>query len=238
MSCSDALEIPLGVTSVVGSGGKSTLLRALADELVTHGRTVVLATTTHFQPFGGIELIESADEGEVARALARDGVASVGRRAGEGGKLGAGPLVPERLAALADYVLVEADGSRRLPLKAHAGHEPVVPGCSARRVLVIGASGFFGPVDKTVHRVGLFCERAACAPADAATPELVARVVERECAEKILSPDVVVVNQAETPELRAAAARLARHLLEGGLSLPVWAGSVRAHALWRAGGAA
>lgn len=31
------------------------------------------------------------------------------------------------LADAADYVIVEADGSKRLPLKAHASHEPVIP---------------------------------------------------------------------------------------------------------------
>lgn len=38
----------------------------------------------------------------------------------ENGKLTAPRLPMEMLAALADYMLVEADGSRQMPLKAHA----------------------------------------------------------------------------------------------------------------------
>ncbi len=96
------------------------------------------------------------------------------------------------LAALADHVLVEADGSRRLPLKAHAPWEPVIPACSARTVLVLGASGLGRPVREAVHRPERFCELAGCAPDDPATPELVARVANAEAL-----ADVALVNQAD-----------------------------------------
>ena len=47
--------------------------------------------------------------------------------ASESGKFSAPELTFRTLCALADYVIVEADGSKRLPLKAHAAHEPVIP---------------------------------------------------------------------------------------------------------------
>ena len=49
------------IWSVIGGGGKTTLLRSLADELVAEGKTVVLATTTHFLPFSGIDTVVSTD---------------------------------------------------------------------------------------------------------------------------------------------------------------------------------
>jgi probable selenium-dependent hydroxylase accessory protein YqeC len=230
----DSLGIPVGVTSVVGSGGKTTLLRALAEELVAHGRSVILTTTTHIMPFEGIELVSSPDEASLGRALARAHVACVGSFS-ENGKFGPSPLPVERLAELADHVLIEADGSKRLPIKAHAPYEPVVPSCSARCMLVVGASGFSRPASESAHRPELFCARAACAPDDLATPELVARVVARECQEGLLAPDVVVVNQAETPEHLGLARRLATGLRAEGLELSVWAGSIRDHDLQRVG---
>lgn len=232
MNCVDSHEIPLGVTSVVGSGGKTALLRAVADELVACGRSVILTTTTHILPFEGIELVSSADEDALTRVLARAHMACVGAF-GRNGKLGPSPLPIERLAELADHVLVEADGSKRLPLKAHAPHEPVVPSCSACRVLVVGASGFLRPVSESVHRPELFCARANCALDDLATPELVARVIAWEFREGLLAPSVVVVNQAETPERLAAALRLAGGLRAEALEIPVWAGSIRDHDLAR-----
>ena len=76
-----------------------------------------------------------------------------------------------------DYVLAEADGSKRLPLKAHAAWEPVIPAATANVVWVVGASGLGKRVAEVVHRPKLFCERCGCEPTDAATPERVAMVL-------------------------------------------------------------
>ena len=52
--------------------------------------------------------------------------AIVGTPCGDG-KFGPPEQSWAELCTLADYVLVEADGSRGLPLKAHLSHEPVLP---------------------------------------------------------------------------------------------------------------
>lgn len=78
MNCLESLDVPTGVTSVVGSGGKTTLLRAIAEELAARDESVVLATTTHFLAFAGVPLVTSADAGELADALGRRSVACVG----------------------------------------------------------------------------------------------------------------------------------------------------------------
>lgn len=211
------LGISPGVTSVVGSGGKTTLLAALARE--AEG-TCVLTTTTHTLPFEGVPTLVSPTEDEVAHALGASRVVCVGGRA-PGGKLAAGGPACDRLARIAEHVLVEADGSRRLPLKAHAPWEPVIPEGSRLTVLVVGASGFGAPVRDAAHRPETFCALAGCEPHDPATPELVARVLRSEGL-----ADVVVVNQADTDELVGLARELARRL-----EVPVLAGSLREGAL-------
>ena len=123
MELNELLGLKKGVCAVIGSGGKTTLLRTLGEELP--GR-VILCTTTHILPFAGIPLYTGAGEGELERLLAEHSVVCVGQPGAEG-KLTASQLPVEVLAGLADYVLVEADGSKRLPLKAHAPHEPVIP---------------------------------------------------------------------------------------------------------------
>lgn len=189
MGLAELLGAGRGVTSVVGSGGKTSLLAALARELPG---TVVLTTTTHILPFAGVPLVTSADADDVRAALAESRVVCVGSQAEKDGKLVAPELGMDVLAALADHVLVEADGSRRLPLKAHAPWEPVIPACSGRTVLVLGASGLGRPVREVVHRSERFCELAGCTPDDPATPELVARVANAEAL-----ADVALVNQAD-----------------------------------------
>ena len=189
MGLAELLGAGRGVTSVIGSGGKTSLLAALARELPG---TVVLTTTTHILPFAGVPLVTSADAGDVVAALAGSRVVCVGSQAEKDGKLVTPELGMDVLAALADHVLVEADGSRRLPLKAHAPWEPVIPACSERTVLVLGASGLDHPVREAVHRSERFCELAGCTPDDPATPELVARVANAEAL-----ADVALVNQAD-----------------------------------------
>lgn len=117
------LNIQKGVTAVIGSGGKSTLLHTLAGEL--SGR-VLLCTSTHFLAYDDLPLLTDPTADDLRRAFAEHRVVCAARRSPEGKLVDCG-LPYEQLAELADYVLVEADGSRRLPLKAHAGHEPVIP---------------------------------------------------------------------------------------------------------------
>lgn len=229
MNLQDALCIRPGVTSVIGSGGKSTLLARLAEELRAKGATVALATTTHFMPFPGVTCMAGGSAEEVRLALAAYGVACVaapaGGAAGAAGKLGPTALAPAELARLADYVLVEADGSKRLPLKAHAAWEPAVPEGSTQSVLVVGASGFGRPVREAVHRPERFCKLARCSPDDVATPDAVAAVIR---AEGLASR--VTVNQCEGEGALACARRL-----EALLDVPVAAGSLREGRLERLG---
>ena len=167
------LGIEPGITAVIGSGGKTSLLARLARELPG---TVLLTTTTHIRPFAGVPLLTCADEDELRRVLTRDRVLCLGTRA-ENGKLTA-PAVPiAHLAALADFVLVEADGSRSLPIKAHAPHEPVIPPEARQTICVVGASGFGRPITQTVHRPERFCALTGAKPENVVSPALTARVL-------------------------------------------------------------
>ena len=107
MQLYERLGVPCGVTAVIGSGGKTTLLCTLSRELPG---TVILTTTTHILPFEGVPLLTAPTEDEVRAALARSRVLCLGTPAPEG-KLTAPSLPFSLLEQLADYVLVEADGT-------------------------------------------------------------------------------------------------------------------------------
>ena len=210
------LGVRKGVTAVIGGGGKTTLLRTLGEELARSGARVILATTTKFRPFPGIGTVPGGER-EIAEALGRAPLVCAAAPWGESGKLAESPVPMARLAALADYVLVEADGSAGLPLKAHAPHEPVIPAESGRVLLVVGASGFGRPIREAAHRPERYAQLAECDIGTAVTPEVAARVLRAEGL-----GDLVLVNQAETPETRENARKLAENL-----PLPVYAGSLR-----------
>lgn len=193
------LDIQPGITALIGSGGKSTLLSLLAMELAAAGEQVLCATTTHIFPPEGMPLVHSV--ADARDALAAGGPVCVGAWTAEG-KLGPPREPLEAYRAVCRYLLVEADGSRRLPLKAHAPYEPVIPPDTVRTILVAGASGLYRPIREAAHRPEIFCPLAACSPEDMATPERVARVIRAEGL-----GDLVLVNQADAA--REAALELA-----------------------------
>ena len=142
-----------GVTAVIGSGGKTSLLRRLAEELPG---TVLLCTTTHIRPFEEYPLLTAPTPEDIRKALTAHRVLCLGTPC-ENGKLTAPSLSIETLATLEDYVLVEADGSRQLPLKAHDAHEPVIPAVSRQVICVrprhagTGRKGHFGGAAVRYH---------------------------------------------------------------------------------------
>ena len=116
----------------------------------------------------------------------------------ETGKLSAPAEPLNELAQRFDYVLAEADGSKRLPLKAHAAWEPIIPAATANIVWIVGASGLGKPVAEVVHRPELFCERCGCEPTDTATPERVAQVLNAELQALELGTARFMLNQVDT----------------------------------------
>ena len=162
-----ALGIASGdVAAFVGAGGKSSAMLTVADELAQAGMNVLVAPTTKMlvseaQRVG--PLVTSEDAGE-RRMKAKEALSN----AASGVVVGSGLLSKSRvggvepadissLAPLADVVLVEADGSRRRPIKGTADHEPVLPNAATLVVAVGSIRAFGAPVDQeNVHRPELF----------------------------------------------------------------------------------
>lgn len=209
MKLSEALDVRPGVTAIIGGGGKTTLMECLAAELAAQAR-VIVCTTTHIYPEQTMPCLVSPTEAEVRAALARAGCVCVGS-VSENGKLSAPELPFRTLCALAGYVLVEADGAKRLPLKAHAAHEPVVPPEANQTILVVGASGFGKPMRESVHRAPLAAQALGVGEDTIVTPELWACFLNFEALHTR-----VLVNQAENEQEQTTARALA-----AGLHCPV-----------------
>lgn len=174
--------------SVIGSGGKTTLLRHLSERLPG---TVILTTSTHIYPFPGIPLIQAETEGEVRAALRRSRVICMGRPQSSG-KLAAPALPFEAMLSASDYVIVEADGAAGRPLKAHRPWEPVIPACSTTIVCMVGAAGIGRPATEVCHCAELFCTLAETSPDEPVQIEHIARVINRESL-----ADCCIVNQVD-----------------------------------------
>ena len=204
----EALGIKKGVNAIIGSGGKSSLLKSLSLELSQKG-SVLLTTSTHILPFSHCENICFSDENisisdenisilnenalisdenvstlkekillpgedihseeealKNSKVLLQRKVLSLWNKSKrpilclgtleKNGKLSPFPLPFSNLEQMADYVLVEADGSKRLPGKAHGRNEPEIPKESQRTVLVFGAFALHKPISEVIHRVEIF----------------------------------------------------------------------------------
>ena len=175
-----------GLVAVVGSGGKTSLLAALAAELTRAGRPVVVSTTTRIYPPG-------AGQGGLWTPTAGEfSLAGLERRLKAGaplyltsppdarGKLP--PPPPQVLDALCTrpglYLLLEADGAAGRPLKGWAPWEPVVPEDVCLLVVVAGMSGLGRPLHpRWVHRPERFAAACGLRPGEEITPQALARIL-------------------------------------------------------------
>lgn len=234
-----ALKLEPGITAIIGSGGKSTLLKTLGLELMRAGGRVFLCTTTHMFPVAGVPWDGSSRRLDAApwkpgashvpgctceacAGMHRGSICQAGVLDPETGKLSAPAEPLGELAQRFNYVLAEADGSKRLPLKAHAAWEPVIPSGTANIVWIVGASGLGKPINEAVHRPELFCERCGCELTDTATPERVAQVLNAEMQALELDAAHVILNQVDALSDPAMAARF-----EAALGRPVVATSLQ-----------
>ncbi|MDD3346587.1 selenium cofactor biosynthesis protein YqeC [Oscillibacter sp.] len=219
----DALGLPQrGSASLVGGGGKSTLLRCLTEEVAGASRSAVAVTTTRITRAQGAAagvLVLSGGAAALEAALKIRRAVCAGTLC-QDGKLG--PPEPEVLAAaysLADWVLAEADGARRLPVKAPADHEPVLlPGGFV--IAVAGVSALGRPLCEICHRWELAAKALDVSPEERLTPQMLARLLtsERGQYKGVADPARfrVLLNQADAaPEGAVETARAVRRALPG-----------------------
>ena len=139
------------VISLVGAGGKTTLMFGLAQELFLSGKKVVTTTTTKIltpTPGKTSSLFIDPDE-EKIKDFVRHHLdqhhhitVAIGRL--ESGKLkGISPNLVNGLWSLhgIDTIITEADGAAGRPVKAPRENEPVIPTSTTLVVAVLGVDG-------------------------------------------------------------------------------------------------
>ena len=152
------------IVAVVGSGGKTTLIKNLAQKYRAEGKTVLVTTTTHM--FIEEETLLSDDAEVIIRHLEERGMVMAG--VPEGIKIKAlSPETLEAVCAIADVVLVEADGSKHMPLKFPNATEPVIPPNVEEIIVVWGPHGLGKPAREVCHRLALVMD---CLGIDEDTP--------------------------------------------------------------------
>jgi probable selenium-dependent hydroxylase accessory protein YqeC len=139
------------VISLVGAGGKTTLMFRLAEELSLRGKRVVTTTTTKIlEPTPGEtgSLLIDSDEERIKDFVRRHldqyhHVTIAGERLELGKLKGIAPeLVNELWRSLdIDAIVVEADGAAGRPVKVPRENEPVIPASTTLVVAILGIDG-------------------------------------------------------------------------------------------------
>ena len=137
------------IISVVGSGGKTTKIKELAKKYVSENKTVLITTSTHM--FIEEKTLVDPTYEQIMDKIKLCGYAHAGNRASENKITGLDVNLLEKLKQTVDVILIEADGSKHLPLKYPRDHEPCVDKASDQVILMTSLKGLNQPVKEVVH---------------------------------------------------------------------------------------
>ena len=140
------------IYAFVGSGGKTTLLKKMAARLHSEGKSVLITTTTHM--LAEPDSVLGDDAAAIIHALQEKRYAMAGIPEGTKIRALSGQTF-DAVCAHADVVLVEADGSKMLPLKYPADHEPVIPENTDEIIVVCGMNALGQRAKDVCHRLEL-----------------------------------------------------------------------------------
>jgi len=205
--------------SVIGAGGKTSTVMALARGLQQREHPVIITTTTKIWPPSHLSLLLAGTVEDAVSLPYSGSVAAivVGKRVGPEGKLyGLAAETVDILAVRNDrhVILCEADGAAGRPLKAHGPGEPVIPQTSSLVQVVAGLDAVGQRLDETVaHRLESFTRITGLKAGDIIGPSHVAAAIQAAAEYAPTGADVVyLLNKADTAASLLAAEQVQRRL--------------------------
>lgn len=170
--------------SLVGAGGKTSVMFRLAHELSSMGNRVLVTTTTAiYYPdrnlFDRIYISER-ETFDLFDNEGGSGITVLGRSISDENKLlGINPQFLDAIFSqgIFDYIITEADGSKKRPVKAPAEHEPVIPADTTKVLGLIGMDSIGKAVSQeNVHRTEIFCGILGCREGDIIDSDMLSRL--------------------------------------------------------------
>ena len=165
------------VVTVIGAGGKTSLIWLLAAHLTHEHKVLVTPTTKMLVPPPEEKFYDRYIDGIPTPPV--PGVTLAGCFNEATGKLESLPLPAlSEIISPYDLVLIEGDGSRGLPLKAWADYEPVVPAFTTLTVGVLPLWPLGKPISESlIHRLPLFLSLTGASVGETLKPEHIAALI-------------------------------------------------------------
>lgn len=203
-----------GMICLFGGGGKTGLMFTLAGILAHGGKKVLTTTTTKILYPSAVQsqntLICNSTDGLLKKSeplLLQSGHICAGRSHDpETDKLSGfsvAQIKQIQIADLFDWIIIEADGARRRPIKASAGHEPVLPDRCTHLILVTGLDAVGSPLtDANVHRAQQFSRNTGLPLGEPITTDVIVKALNFEMAKAArlcrAACKIIFLNKADT----------------------------------------
>jgi probable selenium-dependent hydroxylase accessory protein YqeC len=218
-----------GIISLVGAGGKTTLMFRLARELSGQGVAVLTTTTTKIymptlRQSAAVIVAQSAKAflNQARTILKRHRHISAGSRVVHfQDKLkGFSPDVIDHIwqSGLFRWIIVEADGAAGRPVKAPAAHEPVIPKSTKWVLGIVGLEAVGKPLSaRWVFRPQLVSQVTGCAEGSILNESaIVDLLLDRNGILKDVPPGasrLAFLNQADGPDRLETGRKIAQMLV-------------------------
>jgi probable selenium-dependent hydroxylase accessory protein YqeC len=180
------IDLSTRIVALVGGGGKTSLMYAIARIMQERGHRVVTTTTTRIFPPTASQsphlfLVEQDPQlSSLPEKIAQWGHVTVGRSVTRAsGKLeGISDSVIHTCATYAEWVIVEADGAAGRPVKAPETWEPVIPAGADLVIPVAGLDCLGKPASEgLVFRLSRFLRLTGLDQGDIIGPDHLAMVL-------------------------------------------------------------
>ena len=207
------------IISFVGGGGKTTSMYTLANELSSLGKKVLVTTTTHMHmPKDYINF--NGDLNEIKERFKDTNLITVGIKDKNEKISSVGNEIAEILIELCDFLLIEADGSKMLPLKAPASHEPVILSNTTMIVGVAGIDSLSKSIKEICHRPEHVCNILRKKEEDTINEKDIATLLSSEKGQKKYIDKCnnaeyrAIINKVDDEELLSSAEIICKYLKE------------------------
>ena len=209
------------IVSVVGGGGKTTVIRAMLRECMENsdGRIpCAVSTTTHIQKTNAEYFLGEPSMKMFRKKLSDYEVVWMGREIRKGKLASFQKEFLEEVSREPVLLLLEADGAKHFPVKAPAEHEPVI--CEQTDIVlnVYGMSAVGKKLKEGCFRVKETGKILGKTEEDILCPEdIVTLAVSQSVGRKYVTDDMeyqVILNQADTKEQKKMAVELAEEIVK------------------------
>ena len=216
MNLSDYIKLDKkDIMSIVGAGGKTTMMFKLAEELRQCSKVLVTTTTKIYMPPKDMYdfICTDGERFHKYTDMKENGVYILGNGVNQENKiLGLNEKQLSELAPHFDYILIEADGSKEKQLKGWSEFEPVIYSKTTKTIGIIDirSIGIVISEDK-VHRSKIFCKITGTDQGDTVKLEHLTKLImhPQGLFKGAQGEKILYINKVEDPEQLVLAKLLA-----------------------------